>query len=47
MGGLVVTEIGMIVVEVIVIDWDVLSKRMPATKHLMMEPEHLNSLWRR
>jgi hypothetical protein len=49
MGGLVVAEAGLAVVVVVVVvvamvDWDVFSKRMLATRHLMMELVHLSPL---
>jgi hypothetical protein len=46
-GGLMVAEAGqtvavVVVVVVAMVDWDVLSKHMLATRHLMMEPVHLS-----
>jgi hypothetical protein len=49
MGALVVVEVGLVVMVVVVmevtaVDWDVLNKRMPVTKHMMMKSVHLSPL---
>jgi hypothetical protein len=44
MGGLVVAEVGMIVVEVVVVDWGILSKHTLMTKHMMIEPVDLSQV---
>jgi uracil DNA glycosylase len=49
MGDLVVAEVGLVVMMVVVmevttVDWDVLNKRMPVTKHMMMKPAHPSPL---